>query len=179
MDFLYGLFTGQKEGEECIKSSDIEVVMTPAQKAASKEGSSQDGSYRWRDSQGPGDGKTHRRPSQGPGDGRNPRRPSQGPGEEQAVSQSSKSIDFSKFQKTVLLSGAKLVPRPDSHTETKKITSKLGKHIPSGPLDSCQEVLPCLRGMTPGGMWNSYLDMQKCDEEGTPLPGSVLCDCGP
>ena len=24
------------------------------------------------------------------------------------------------------------------------------------------------------GMWNSYLDMQKCDEEGTPLPGSEL-----
>lgn len=24
------------------------------------------------------------------------------------------------------------------------------------------------------GMWNSYLDMQRCDEEGTPLPGSEL-----
>ena len=24
------------------------------------------------------------------------------------------------------------------------------------------------------GKWNSYLDMQKCDEEGTPLPGSEL-----
>ena len=24
------------------------------------------------------------------------------------------------------------------------------------------------------GKWNSYLDMQKCDEEGTPLPGSDL-----
>ena len=24
------------------------------------------------------------------------------------------------------------------------------------------------------GMWNSHLDMQKCDEEGTPLPGSQL-----
>lgn len=24
------------------------------------------------------------------------------------------------------------------------------------------------------GMWNSHLDMQKCDEEGTPLPGSEL-----
>lgn len=24
------------------------------------------------------------------------------------------------------------------------------------------------------GMWHSYLDMQKCDEEGTPLPGSEL-----
>ena len=24
------------------------------------------------------------------------------------------------------------------------------------------------------GKWNEYLDMQKCDEEGTPLPGSEL-----
>jgi len=24
------------------------------------------------------------------------------------------------------------------------------------------------------GKWNSYLDMQKCDEEGTPLPGAQL-----
>ena len=24
------------------------------------------------------------------------------------------------------------------------------------------------------GKWNSYLDMQKCDEEGTPLPGAEL-----
>lgn len=24
------------------------------------------------------------------------------------------------------------------------------------------------------GKWNSYLDMQKCDEEGAPLPGSEL-----
>lgn len=24
------------------------------------------------------------------------------------------------------------------------------------------------------GKWNSYLDMQKCDEEGAPLPGAEL-----
>ena len=124
VDFLYGLFTGQKEGEDSVKSSDVEVVTAPNQKAGNTDGTS-----KGRDSVSLGPRMTPRRPSQGPEDGRNPRRPSQGPADEQAVSQSSKSIDLSHFQKAMLLSGAKPVARPDSQPEVKKMASKLGKHI--------------------------------------------------
>lgn len=86
VDFLYNLLTGQKEGEECVRSSDIEVL-------------------------------------------RNPRRPSQGPAEEPAIVPSSKSIDFSQFQRAMLLSSAKMAARTSSHTEQKKMLPKLGKHL--------------------------------------------------
>lgn len=130
MDFLYGLFTGQKEGEECLKSSDIDAVMPPNQKVGTK-----DGHPRWQDPQISGDRIALRRPSQGPGDGRDPRRPSQGPAEEAAVAQqSSKSMDFSQFQKAMLLSGAKLAPRADGHAEVKNLAPKLGKNMRLSPL---------------------------------------------
>ena len=124
VDFLYGLFTGQKEGEECVTSSDIDAVMTSNQKAANNNVNS-----KGRDFQSHGARSHPRRPSQGPEDGKNPRRPSQGPADELAVSQPSKSIDFSQFQKAMLLSGAKPVLRPDSQPEVKKTAPKLGKHM--------------------------------------------------
>ena len=129
VDFLYGLFTGQKEGEECIKSSDIDVVMTSNQKAVNNDGNS-----KRRDSQCLGTRISPGRPSQGPEDGKNPRRPSQGPADEQKISQSSKSMDLSQFQKAMLLSGAKPVLRPDSQPEVKKMASKLGKLMCPCPL---------------------------------------------
>lgn len=129
VDFLVGLFTGQKEGEECLKSSDVEVNMTPNQKATNN-----DGIFKGRDAQSPGPRINPRRPSQGPEDGKSPRRPSQGPADEQAVLQPSKSIDFSQFQKAMLLSGAKPVLRPGSQPEVKKMVPKLGKHMCPGPL---------------------------------------------
>lgn len=140
VDFLYGLFTGQKEGEDCIRGSDIEVVMASNQKAGNNDGKS-----RGRDSQSPGPRMTPRRPSQGPEDGKN-RRPSQGPADEHAVSQSSKSIDFSQFQKAMLLSGAKPVARPDSQPEVKKMASKLGT-------DTCHLILQrlCINRTLLGG----------------------------
>lgn len=97
VDFLYNLFSGQKDGEEpCIKSSDIEVLRNP------------------------------RRPSLGPLQG-----PEKGPNEQlpEAVPPSSKSIDFSQFQKAMLLSGAKLVAPTGSHAEQKKMPPNLGKHL--------------------------------------------------
>ena len=139
VDFLVGLFTGQKEGEECLKSSEGEVVITPNQKGANNDG-------KGRDFQSPGARVNPRRPSQGPEDGKSPRRPSQGSADEQAVSQSSKSIDFSQFQKAMLLSGAKPVLRPGSQPEVKKTVSKLGKQMCPYPLmlnRLCKEKFVC------------------------------------
>lgn len=158
MDFLYGLFTGQKEGEESRKSSDVDAAITN-QKVGTK-----DGHPRWQDPQGPGDRIAPRRPSQGPGDGRDPRRPSEGPADEAGVAQqSSKSMDFSQFQKAMLLSGAKLAPRADGHGEVKKMVPKLGKdHAPNEAPDSPKRfgMHRCLSSVPWVVLW--ALDIQTC-----------------
>ena len=73
---------------------------------------------------------TKRRDSHGPGDRHNPRRPSQGPADEQPIQESSKSMDFSGFQRAMLLAGAKLVGRSGSQTDGKKhhVAPAIGKH---------------------------------------------------
>ena len=117
---------GQRDSEDGTKSGNVELVKALSGKPLSKDGSAQ---------------MTMQRNPQGVGDHKNPRRPSQGPESDQAIQQSSKSMDFSGFQRALLLAGAKLVARTGSQTEEKKKVippPKLGEHMHTKPLSAQQ-----------------------------------------
>ena len=115
---------GPRDSEDGIKSGNVELVKALSGKPLTKDGSAQ---------------MIRPRNPQGAADHKSPRRPSQGPEGNQAVQQSSKSMDFSEFQRAMLLAGAKLVARTSSQGEEKKKVippPKLGKHLHAKPLSA-------------------------------------------